>query len=264
MPAEGPRPGPGARAAALARSTAQRTRAGAQSLRGASRTLLDSIPTEARRELRGSLWRLRKVRTPQQAAAAFEAEIAVLLQVVTPMLAEHPLPVHRTGSARAVVAGGAALAATGEQLEAVVAVFSEGVAVPATLPIALSAIFLSLALELYVATSLRVHDLRAAGAVVDPQAVAAEVGWAMAGASGRPVRAAMGRKLAARLSARMLSRWGRGLVPLAGAVYSGWDAQRTIAAISDLGVPGPVRPARAANRVKPALPEAEGTGDVGA
>ncbi len=249
-----------ARAVALGRLAVDRALVAARSTRTATQAVLASVPPDARRELRGSLWRLRKVRTPHQAAAAFEAEIGVLLQVVTPMLAERPLPVRRTGSARVVVAGGAALAATGEQLEAVVALFSDGAAVPATLPIALVAIFLSLALELYVATSLRVHDLRAAGAPVDPQAVAAEVGWAMAGASGRPGRAALGRKLATRLTARMLNRWGRGLVPLAGAVYSGWDAQRTIAAISELGAPGRaqwVDPTGTANGVKPALPEAE-------
>jgi len=227
------------RARELARRAAVGARRRAARARTAARDALGAVPPDARKELRGSLWRLRKVRSPQQAAAAFEAEIATLLQVVTPMLVERPLPVRHAGSARAVVASGAALAATGEQLEAVVALFSEGAAVPATLPIALGAIFLSLALELYVAASLRVHDLRSAGAVVDPRAIAAEVGWAMAGASGRPGRAVLSRKLVTRLSSRMLSRWGRGLVPLAGALYSGWDAQRTIAAIRMLPAPGP-------------------------
>jgi hypothetical protein len=247
-------PGRRQRALDLARLATVRARDGARTLQHSTLAALASVPPEARKELRGSLWRLRKVRTPHQAAVAFEAEIATLLHVVTPMLVERPLPVHRTGTARVVVAGGAALAATGEQLEAVVALFSEGAAVPATLPIALAAVFLSLALELYVATSLRVHDLETAGAVVDPQAVAAEVAWAMAGAAGRPGRTVLSRKLVARLSSRFLWRWGRGLIPLAGAVYSGWDAQRTVAAIADLGVPRPPRPA---NPVKAALPPAE-------
>ena len=244
-----PRPGQTRR---LAGAAAQRSRSAIGRLRVAGTQVLASIPPEARRELRGSLWRLRKVRSPRSAAAAFEAEIDTLLRLVTPMLVEHPLPVRRRGTARAVVAGGAALAATGEQLEAIVALFSEGVAVPATLPIALTAIFLSLVLELYVALSLRVHDLRVAGAVVDPQTVAAEVAWAMAGASGRPGRAGYTKGMVRKLSTRMLARWGRGLVPVAGAAYSAWDAQRTIAAITRLGVVAPPR-----NPVKAALPPAE-------
>ena len=215
--------------------------------------MVAGIPPEARRELRGSLWRLRNVRIPRSAAAAFEAEIDTLLRVVTPMLVEHPLPVRRTGTARTVVAGGAALAATGEQLEAIVALFSDGVAVPGTLPIALAAMFLSLALELYVALSLRVHDLRSAGAVVDPQTVSAEVAWAMAGAAGRPGRAGYTRAMVRKLSTRMFWRWGRGLIPVAGAAYSAWDAQRTIAAIARLGV----TPQALTDPVKGSLPAAE-------
>jgi hypothetical protein len=216
---------------------ADRARRALTSVRAATRDALASVPPEARRELTASLRRLGRVRTPQQAAAAFETEIGVLLEVVTPVLVEHPLPVRRTGSAKAVVAGGAALAATGEQLEAILAVFSRGAAVKATIPIALGAIFLSLALELYVAVSLRVHDLEAAGAPIDPPTIAAEAAWAMAGAAERRGRAALTRTVVSRLTARMLSRWGRGIVPLAGVAYSGWDAQRTIAAISELGVP---------------------------
>ena len=213
-----------------------------------------SVPPEARREIGASLWRLRKIRSPQQALAAFEQEIETLLNVVTPLLVEHPLPVRRAGTARAVVAGGAAVAATGEQLEVIVGIFSEGATIPATLPIALAAVFLSLVLELYVATSLRVNTLRGAGAVVDPRSVTAEVAWAMGGAAGRPARVAFTRTLVTRVSARVLVRLGRGLVPVAGAAYSAWDAQRTVAAVAGLGVP---LPPQRVNPVKPSLPPAE-------
>lgn len=237
----------------LAAAAARRSRGALGRFKIATARAIATIPPEARRELRGSLWRLRKVRSPRSAAAAFEAEIDTLLRVVTPMLVDHPLPVRRTRIARGVVAGGAAMAATAEQLEAVVALFSEGVAVPGTLPIALGAMFLSLALELHVALSLRVHDLRSAGAVVDPQRVSAEVAWAMAGAGGRPGRSGYTRAMVRKLSTRMLWRWGRGLIPVAGAAYSAWDAQRTVAAIARLGVV----PQALTNPVKGALPAAE-------
>lgn len=226
-----------ARTAALIANS--RARESALRFAASSRELLATVPAEARKELRGSLWRLRKIRSPHSAAQALEDELVILLRVVTPILAEHPLPVQRVGTARAVVATSAAMAATGEQIELIAGLFSAGVSIPGTLPIALAAIFLSIVIELYVATSLRVHMLREVGAVVDPTAVAAEVAWAMGGAGGRPGRAVITRKVVTRLAARMASRIGRGLIPIAGAAYSGWDAQRTVGAISTLGVPSP-------------------------
>jgi hypothetical protein len=168
------------------------------------------------------------------------------------MLVEHPLPIRHTGTARAVAAGGAAMAATGEQIEAIVALFSDGAALPAMLPIALAAMFLSLVIEMYVALSVRVNALRDAGAVVDVQAVAAEVAWAMAGAGDRPRRAGFTRKMVTRLSTRVLARWGRGLVPVAGAAYSGWDAQRSVVAIASLPIPArPQKIPRVAGVIEP-------------
>jgi hypothetical protein len=202
------------------------------------------------------------VRSPQSAARAFEDEVQTLLALVTPILAEHPLPIHHIGTARAVAAGGAAMAATGEQLEAIVALFSDGTAVPATLPIALAAMFLSLVIEMYVALSVRVHALRDAGAVVDVEAVAAEVAWAMAGAGDRPRRAGFTRKMVTRLSTRVLARWGRGLVPVAGAAYSGWDAQRSVVAIASL--PIPARPQKVHRIVEAIEPPAAASGPAAA
>jgi len=115
-----------------------------------------------------------------------------------------------------------------------------------------------MAVECYVATSVRVHALREAGAVVDANAVAAEVAWAMGGAGGRPGRAGITRKVVTRLAARMASRVGRGLVPIAGAAYSGWDAQRTVVAIHSLGAPAPPRAARP---VLGALAPGDGSGN---
>lgn len=222
---------------ARSEAVSTRVRAAASRLAAGASATLAALPPDARRELRTSLWRLRKVGSPRGAAEVFEAEVLRLLGVVTPGLAARPLPLRRPASARAVVAGAAGAAAATEELDTLASLVSDGAVLPATLPVTLASLLLALVVELAVAVSLRVNDLRAAGAPVDPQAVAAEVAWAMAGAGGRPGRAGVTRHLARRVSARMLSRWGRGIVPLAGVAYAGWDAQRTITAIASLPSP---------------------------
>jgi hypothetical protein len=187
-------------------------------------------------ELRGSLWRLRKVRTPQGALQALESEIEHLLAVAAPTLVEHPLPVRRASSARVIVGGTAAAVAIGEGLDEVAALFSAGTTIAPSLPVLVAAAFLSVAVEATVATSLRVHDLRAAGVVASPDAVSRDVIFAMAGGRGA-TRGAVTRQLLNKVAARVLSRWGAGLVPVLGAVYCAWDAQQTIGAIRRLPTP---------------------------
>ena len=135
----------------------------AQSREAAAQIMRDHGP-----ELRGSLWRLRKVRTPQGALQALEDELEHLLVVAAPTLVEHPLPVRRASPARVIVGGTAAAVAIGEGLDEVAALFSAGTTIAPSLPALVAAAFLSVAVEATVATSLRVHDLRAAGVVVSP------------------------------------------------------------------------------------------------
>jgi len=203
----------------------------AQSREAAAQIVRDHGP-----ELRGSLWRLRKVRTPQAALQALEDEIEHLLVVAAPTLVEHPLPIRRANSARVIVGGTAAAVAIGEGLDEVAALFSVGTTIAPSLPALVAAAFLSVAVEVTVATSLRVHDLRAAGVVVSPDAVSRDVIFAMAGGRGA-ARGVVTRQLLNKVAARVLSRWGAGLVPVVGAAYCAWDAQRTIGAIRRLPTP---------------------------
>jgi hypothetical protein len=201
-----------------------------------SREAAAQLMTEHGDELRGSLWRLRKVRTPQGALQALESELEHLLAVAAPTLVEHPLPVRRASSARVIVGGTAAAVALGEGLDEVAALFSAGTTIAPSLPVLVAAAFLSVAVETAVATSLRVHDLRAAGIEVSPDAVSRDVIFAMAGGRGA-ARGAITRQLLNKVAARVLSRWGAGLVPVLGAVYCAWDAQQTIGAIRRLPTP---------------------------
>ena len=216
--------------------------ASAARLRTSTSTALRSLPREAIPELAKSVYALRKIRTPAQATAIVESETERLLTVVTPIFVAHPLPVQRDVSAKAILATAGALAAAGEEVEELVALVSAGTVVPVTLPVVIGANLVALAVEIYVAASLRVHDLRAAGIEPEPQQVASDVIFAMTGSStaagGTPgVTRQVTKKMIKTVTTRILARWGAGFVPVAGVAYSGWDAQRTVDAVRALPLP---------------------------
>jgi hypothetical protein len=210
----------------------------AKKLTNATRTTLQALPKEAVPELAKSVYRMRKVRTPAQAHVAVETETEHLLTVVMPLLVAHPLPVQRTASAKAILATAGGLAAAGEEIETIAAIVSAGSAVPPTLPVVIGANIAALAVELYVAASLRLYDLRAAGIEPTPQEVADDVIFAMTGerTDGR-LRRHVTKHMVKMVARRLLARWGAGFVPLAGIAYMGWDAQRTADAVRALPLP---------------------------
>jgi hypothetical protein len=207
-------------------------------LADATRTTLQALPKEAVPELAKSAYRLRKVRTPAQASAAVETETEHLLTVVMPLLVAYPLPVERTASAKAILAAAGGLAAAGEEIETIAALVSGGSAVPPTLPVVIGANIVALAVELYVAASMRVHDLRGAGIEPTPHQVADDVIFAMTGesSSGR-MRRHVTKHVVKTVTRRLLARWSAGLVPVAGIAYMGWDTQRTADAVRALPLP---------------------------
>jgi hypothetical protein len=211
-----------------------------QRLTNATRTTLQALPKEAIPELAKSVYRLRKVRTPAQAHAAAETETEHLLTVVMPLLVAHPLPVQRTASAKAILAAAGGLAAAGEEIEAIAAFVSAGTAVPSTLPVMIAANIVALTVELYVAASLRLYDLRAAGIEPTPQQVADDVIYAMTGeVSGGRLRRHVTKHMVKLVATRLLARFGAGFVPFAGIAYMGWDTQRTADAVRALPLPDP-------------------------
>jgi hypothetical protein len=207
-------------------------------LAGATRGTLHALPKEAVPELAKSVYRLRKVRTPAQASEAVETETEHLLTVVMPLLVAHPLPVQRTASAKAILATAGGLAAAGEEIETIAALVSAGGAVPPTLPVVIGANLVALAVELYVAASLRVHDLRASGIEPTAQQVADDVIFAMTGDHEKGgFRRHVTKHVVKTVARRLLARWGAGLVPVAGIAYVGWDTQRTADAVRALPLP---------------------------
>jgi len=212
-------------------------------LTDATRTTLQAMPKEAVPELARSVYRMRKVRTPAQAHDAVETETEHLLTVVMPLLVTHPLPVERTSSAKAILAAAGGLAAAGEEIETIAALVSGGTAVPPTLPVVIGANIVALAVELYVAASLRLHDLRAAGIEPTPQQVADDVIFAMTGEDqGGRLRRHVPRRVVQSVARRLLARWGAALVPFAGIAYVGWDTQRTVDSVRALPLPAPTGP----------------------
>jgi hypothetical protein len=230
----------GASSAVVAAGTGPRVASASAKLGAATRTTLQALPKEAVPELARSVYRLRKVRTPTQATAAVEAETHHLLTVVVPLLVAHPLPVQRTSSAKVILAAAGGLAAAGEEIEAIAAVVSSGSVVPPTIPVVIGAYIVALAVELYVAASLRVHDLRAAGMEPDPAQIRDDVMLAMTGETAS-TKNGLGRHVTKHavktIARRLLARWSAGFVPFAGIAYMGWDMQRTADAVRALPLP---------------------------
>ncbi len=193
------------------------------------RELWSRLPPEAGAEVRAAAARLRKARSPRQAVAALEHEIELLFDNTAPTLAQHPLPVRTPARAYATVAAIAGAAAAVEEIEAIALLLpGTNVATAPTLPMIAAASFGALALEAYIAGSLRVHMLEATGNTVDPASVTRDVLRAMTGRDDVKVT-----KLAAKaLTRRMLRRWARGIVPFVGIGYASWDAQKTIRTIA--------------------------------
>lgn len=195
-----------------------------------ARDFWTAIPPTLVADTRGAVVRLRQARSPRQVVGAFDAELINLFDGLAPAVIEHPLPmanVRRASTAVAIIAG---CAAAVDELEAV-ALLVPGIDVVAapSLPVVAGAYFSALAMEAYVAGSLRVYMLRAAGRPVDPAALTRDVLMAMTGGHGTVnfTKAATNP-----LTRRMLRRWARGIVPFVGIGYASWDAQRTIRAIA--------------------------------
>jgi hypothetical protein len=194
------------------------------------------LPEGVRLQLRDSFDRVTKIRSLDQARRFVTEEVERLLAVVAPSFARYPLPVG-PASGRLLVAAAAGGAALVEEFEAVATLFTAGATAPGA-PVVLAADFAALVVEAYVAASVRVHHLERAGLPVEPDEVARDVAQAMAGSAGGG-QGEITRAVSARIAKRVLRRWAAGAAPIAGIAYDGWDAQKTVAAIARMPLPGP-------------------------
>lgn len=217
------------------RAAARRARM--QRLMRTARTRADELwhhlPPDALDELRSAVLRLRQARSPREAVAAFEAETDHLFTTVAPAFVTRPLPLATARRALLTVTFVAGAAAAVEEIEAL-ALLIPGVdtaAIP-TLPLVVAASLTALALEAYIASSFRVHQLHAAGRPVDAATVTHDTLRAMTGRDDVNFTKAG----AQMLTRRMLRRWGRSVVPFVGIGYASWDARKTIRSLSQMPV----------------------------
>ena len=188
--------------------------------------------------MRESLARVASIRTPKQAMQAFSDEVEHLLQVLMPTFVRNPR-IRTPAAARGVAALGASAAAAVEQADELLALVSFGATVTPGTTTVLAVGVVATLVEAYAAASVRVHQLREHGCVVDPDAVARDVHDALFDAGGRSKRGkVLGDGLARRGATRLARRWTAGLVPIIGVAYAGRDATRTVDRVLRLPMPG--------------------------
>jgi hypothetical protein len=203
--------------AALARSAARR-----------AARVPDKLPPGVRDQVAQSVKRLAKVRTPKNARRVVIEEAERLFIAATPLLAAVPLPV--TGWTARVAAGTAGgCAALLEQAEEIAAVVSWGGALPGA-PVVAGAVFSAWLLELWIALSARVNQLKAAGRTVDPDTLGRELAGAYLGDPDAVRRDGMAQTVR-QIAIKSAERWAAGLVPGAGVAFDAVASQRTVARI---------------------------------
>jgi hypothetical protein len=188
------------------------------------------MPPEVIEELKVSGRRLTTVRRPRDLIAVLEAEVARLSGVVVPVLARHPLPVRRRRSAEMLAATTAAGAAALVELDELAVLFTEGAATP-TVPAAGASLLVAFVIEVWIAVSLRVHQIETSGRRVDMGALVSEVNSALLGVDMSAAKDTYGH-VATAVGKRVARRWAGALAPGVGIVIDGVAARRTIAAIA--------------------------------
>jgi hypothetical protein len=201
--------------------------------------IVNRFPEPLRPHLIESTARLRGIRTPKQLVQGVETEYEHLLRLaVVPFVMRQPL-IKRKAAAYAFVAACAGTAASVEEAEALLALMSAGTLVAPGAPVVFSVGLLSTVGEAYATGSIRVHQLQRHGRPVRAAELAADIRHAQLGdvgaSTGVPslVQAAIKGG-----GGRLSKRWAVGAVPIAGVVYSSYDATRTIGRVLRLPFPG--------------------------
>jgi hypothetical protein len=196
------------------------------------RKLVGRLPPEVLDELKVSARRLTSVRKPRDLLNVLETEVGRLSHVVVPTLARHPLPVRGRRRAELLAATAAAVAAAFVELDEIAVLFTEGVAAP-TVPAAGAGLLVAFVIEVWVAVSLRVHEIESAGRSVDMDVLTAEVSSAILDIDMTGVKQ-LSTRVAAAVGKRVARRWVGALAPGVGIVIDGMAARRTIGAIAQM------------------------------
>lgn len=213
-----------------ARGLPRRVNESTRAAPAAVRSLIPRLPSDVVDELKVSARRLTSVRRPRDLLTALEAEAGRLSQVVVPVLARHPLPVRSRRTAGLLAATAAGAAAGLVELDEIAVLFTEGAAVP-TVPAAGMGLLVAFVAEVWIAVSLRVHQVADGGRELDLDVLTSEVSNAVLAVDTTDARAISGH-IATAVGKRMARRWAGALAPGVGIVIDGVAARRTIAAIA--------------------------------
>ncbi|MDQ1413864.1 MAG: hypothetical protein QOE07_2452 [Acidimicrobiaceae bacterium] len=187
-----------------------------------------NLPPGVQDQIKQSVKRLTKVRSLKSAKRVLVEEAERLFLGVTPLLAAAPLPLTgwRARMAAGTTGGAAALV---EQAEEIAAVVSWGGALPGA-PLVAGAVISGWVLELWIAVSARVNQLKAAGRQVDADLLGRELAGAYLGDPDAVRRLGTARVVRA-VARKAAERWAAGLVPGVGIAFDTFTSQRTVARI---------------------------------
>ncbi|MDQ1391179.1 MAG: hypothetical protein QOF30_156 [Acidimicrobiaceae bacterium] len=187
-----------------------------------------NLPDGVQDQIKQSVKRLAKVRSLKSAKRVLVEEVERLFLGVTPLLAAAPLPLSGWRARIAAGTTGGAAAAV-EQAEEIATVLSWGGALPGA-PVVAGAVLSGWVLELWIAVSARVNQLKAAGRQVDPDLLGRELAGAYLGDPDAVRRLGTARVVRA-VAVKAAERWAAGLVPGVGIAFDTFTSQRTVARI---------------------------------
>jgi hypothetical protein len=199
--------------------------------------MIGRMPAAFRVDLRESSARLLAIRSPKQAIRALEGEYEHILRRMLPIVIAHPR-LRSPATAAAFMASFAALAATAEEADELLSLFSAGTLTAPGTSVVVAAGLLALAAETYGAASVRVHQLRRSGRVVEPAQLATDVRSAVLGETDASASGiAVAKRILHGTAGRLTKRWTVGAIPLVGIGYAAFDSARTVARIQRIPLP---------------------------
>jgi len=199
--------------------------------------MIGRMPAALQADLHESTARLLAIRSPKQALRALESEYEHILRLILPVVIEHPR-LRRPAAAAAFTASFAALAATAEEADELLSLFSAGTLTAPGTSVVVAIGLLSAAAETYAAASVRVHQLRQHQCPVEVAQLASDVRSAVLGdvdvsAGG----SAMAKRVLDGAAGRVTTRWVVGAVPIVGIGYAAFDSARTVQRVLRIPLP---------------------------
>ena len=199
--------------------------------------MIGRMPAALRTDLRESTARLLAIRSPKQALRALESEYEHILRRTLPLVIEHPR-LRSPAAAAAFTAGFAAMAATAEEADELLTIFSAGTLTAPGTSTVVAIGLLAVAAETYAAASVRVHQLRRHHRAIETDQLASDVRSAVLGEVGVATGGvAMAKRVLDGAAGRLTKRWVVGAVPIVGIGYAALDSARSVQRVLRMPLP---------------------------